>query len=285
MKRITIFITLLTLLFALSSPSAFAADKLKDAEKLYKQALTLSDKNKPAAIKLMDKAILLNPNNPEYYYSRGRLYVLSNHNDAKSIPDFDRAVVLNPTKYFNLCYGGPTNDASCVTNYFHGLRVNTQKWDSYTPTTADDIKAYLSTYKGKTADRVKNASTIMDTVTKGEYVFLIAKSPDQKATATFEFLLDRPNEIPTLESLATSTNKAFLKDPAISNVSDIKPGKIGNMDVVYFDYDYAYTTDNVVTKNRIYMVLYNYYALVIYVEGDDQAQLDAAINDFINKID
>lgn len=266
MKKFISMITVLTLVLSMGT-TGFALDKVKEADKLYKQALKI-EKTKPKdAIKLLDKAISYNPKNPEYYYKRGWL----EPNYGKVIPDYNKAVVLNPDKYFDKCYGIAIENNKYVFN-FNSMTLSAKSWVDVSDGFAD-LKKYLSTYKG---DRVKNAQTIM-----GDSVHMITfASENEDAWATFSMHSDLKNEIANNESLAQEFAVWAKGQSILSDITEVKSSKLGNMDCAYVDYKETDTDGSVYTK-RTYTMAFDYYAIVINVGATSDAAFKDATETFL----
>lgn len=276
MKRFMLLATMFTLLITLALPLNFALDKTKEAEALFKQAEKMGMAKRKQGVVLMNKAIALNPLKAEYYYLRGT-YVTDN---GLGIQDYDRAVVLNPDKYFNLCFGGDNKDASVYKGHYVEFQAKTTKWSIYQVDTVSKIKSYLATYKGNSISKVKNASAIMDAATDGNYVFAVARDPDESAWVRFTMIPDRKNEIISPESVTTEVYKSLRGASDITLTSDVQVGKLAGSDTAYFDY--TQNIDGTSYIGRTYFIAWNYFAFNVTLLAPDQAHFDAALVDFIN---
>lgn len=272
MKRIISLITIFTLLLSLGATGSFALDKTKEADKLYKQALQIQKSKPKDAIKLMDKAILYCPENPEYYYQRGFI----EPNLGKAFLDYNRAIVLNPDKYFELCFGGDS-DGVTYNNNLDGFSLSTSVWDLYETSTVAQIKKKLASFKG---NRVKEARAILDEVTDGAYSILEASDADQKAFVDIGIIVDYKNEVESNESFATMMSNEMRYNSKVSKIGKIINSEIGTSECSYFDY--LQTVDNQVLICRNYTLAYDYYVINIALYAEDQEHFDAALEDFID---
>lgn len=271
MKRLLSIITIIGLILSMGS-SSFALDKVKEADKLYKQAIKI-EKSKPKdAIKLLTKAITYNPKNPEYYFKRGFLET----DMGKVIKDYEIAVVLNPDKYYPMCFDGYMEGNKYIHN-MTGFQLTAKSWTIEDTTTLADIKKYLASYKG---DRVKNAHTILDKATEGSYKVLEATSSKKDAFALVQLISDPKNEIPDNESFAAIMADVFSEDPTVSDLQPVQSGKLGNVDCAYVDY--KQTDSGVTLLCRNYSIVFDYYTLNITVFAADESAFETAMKEFFN---
>lgn len=273
MKRFILILTLLTLVLGMGS-TGFALDKVKEAEKLYQQAVKI-EKTKPTeAIKLLDKAISYNPKNAEYYYKRGWL----EPNYGKAMKDYERAVVLNPDKYFKKCFGTVLYDGRYELQ-FNSMSLKTGSWKLDAETALPAIKKYLSTYKG---DRLKNARNIISKSTDDCITMLVANSSNKDANTRVMLLPDFENEVESSQEVAEEFAKTFSEDGTFTNVSEVVLSKLGNVDCAYFDYKQP--TSDGENLCRTYAMAFDYYVIVVNYAAYDQQAFDAGINDFLGTL-
>ncbi len=273
-KFISIFISIM-FVFCFSS-SAFALDKTKEAQKLYNQAIKVQDANPAEAIKLLTKAIAYNPKNPEYYFQRGFI----EPDNGKAILDYERAVVLNPDKYYSKCFGTSLEENKIITN-FNSMTFNTNwKRQSSASNTLTEIKNYLATYKG---DKLKNAKSIIDTATNEYLVMLQAEAPDGNACVDVALTPDYKNECPDPETYISGVSQSLSEDIDIKDISDVKITKIGDLEFAYFDYSIS-QKDIPPLSCRLYAAAFDYYIVTIKIDTFDKNSLESAAKDFVNTL-
>ena len=273
-KFISIFISIM-LVFCFSS-SAFALDKTKEAQKLYNQALKIQDANPTEAIKLLTKAIAYNPKNPEYYFQRG--FIEPDY--GKVILDYERAVVLNPDKYYSKCFGTSLEGNKIITN-FNSMSFNTNwKRQSSSSSTLSEIKNYLATYKG---DKLKNAKSIIDTATDEYLVMLEAEAPNGSAYADVALIPDYKNECPDPETHISVLSQTLSEDSDFKDISDIKNTEIGDLDISYLDFTVSQENESPL-YSRVYAVAFDYYIVSIRIAASDKNALESAAKDFVNTL-
>ena len=273
-KFISIFIPIM-LVFCFSS-SAFALDKTKEAQKLYNQAIKVQDANPAEAIKLLTKAIAYNPKNPEYYFQRG--FIEPNY--GKAILDYERAVVLNPDKYYSKCFGTSLDGNKIMTN-FNSMTFNTNwKRQSSASNTLTEIKNYLATYKG---DKLKNAKSIIDTATNEYLVMLEAEAPNGSAYADVALIPDYKNECPDPETYISGVSQSLSEDSDVTDISDIKITEIDGLELAYVDYTGLLENGSKISC-RHYTAAFDYYIVSIRIAASDKNALESAAKDFVNTL-
>lgn len=273
-KFISIFISIM-LIFCFSS-SSFALDKTKEAQKLYKQSLKVQEYNPKEAIKLLTKAIAYNPKNPEYYFQRG--FIEPDY--SKVLLDYERAVVLNPDKYYSKCFGTVVEDNVIITNFNSMIFDTNWKRESNVSSSLTDIKNYLSTYKG---DKLKNAQSIIDNATDYSIIMFEAQPDDKSALASVAIVPDYKNEFPDPDTYIYMMSQSISADNNFTNVSDIQTTEIGDMDFAYIDYTLL-QKDAPSLISRHYAVAFDYHVITITVFAQDKNAFDSAIKDFVNTV-
>ncbi len=273
MKRILALITVVAFCLTMFTTTGFALDKKKEAGKLCQKAIKIARVKPQEAMKLLDKAISYDPKNPEYYYRRG----LVEPNLGIAFTYFDRAIVLNPDKYLELCYSGDNKSNLYYYNDFGAFRFSTRIWDLYETNNTKAIKEKLASYVGNPVD---NASEIFTAATDDSFEIMRAKDVDKKAAVCVWVNLDRNNEIESGEDYAVAARKQCRGMDEVSNLSEITIGKLGKADSAYFDYGQMINDHNYLCRN--YSMAYNYYVLNITLVAYDQASFDAALKDFVD---
>lgn len=273
-KFISIFISIMLILCF--SSSAFALDKTKEAQKLYNQAIKVQDANPAEAIKLLTKAIAYNPKNPEYYFQRGFI----EPDNGKAILDYERAVVLNPDKYYSKCFGTSLEENKIITN-FNSMTFNTNwKRQSSASSTLTEIRNYLSTYKG---DKLKNAKSIIDTATDEYLVMLEAEAPNGSAFLDVALIPDYKNECPDPDTYISGVSQDLSEYSDVTDISDIKITEIDGLDLAYVDYTVLQENGSKLSC-RQYAAAFDYYIVHIIIDASDKNALQSAAKDFVNTL-
>lgn len=274
-KFISIFTSIMIILCF--STSAFALDKAKEADILYNKALNLKNSNPEESIRLLTEAISYNPQNPEYYFQRG--FIEPDY--KKAILDYERAVVLDPDKYYNKCFGFGIKGNKIITR-FNTMIFNTNwKIDNIPNHTLDEIKSYLATYTG---DKLQNAQSIIDKATGEQLIMVNTISPNEDALGSVAITIDYTDRIPNPQTYIAMIYQIISNDSEVSDIGSVTVKEIGDTTLSYLDYSILVNNETRFFA-RVAAVDFDYYTVEIKVFALNKDSLNYAIEDFVNTIE